>query len=130
MKSWQVLVLSTAIGLVVGFGVTAVERSGKHELFLPAQYEAVAAQNELAEKQKKQQISRSLAKFSGPALELLDGTDYDFGSMERSSRRRHVFRIKSVGEQKLTIMTGHTTCKCTVSAALSVTAPGSTAWIE
>ncbi len=123
MKTWQVLVGATAIGLVVGFGVTAVEMYGKYELFFPAQYDALARQQEQADRHEKGHDqpgpNDTGTNVSGPAIEVLDGADYDFGTMERSSKRKHVFRIKNVGDQKLTIRAGHTTCKCTVSAVNS-----------
>ncbi len=112
MKTWQVLLGATAIGLVVGFSVTAWEMYGKNELFFSKQYAELAAQNKLAQQREREHRPGQ----TWPKVQILGDADYDFGSMEKFSKKRHVFRIKNVGDDELTVEAGRTTCKCTISA--------------
>ncbi len=112
MKTWQVLAGATAIGVAFGFGATAMEMFGKQELFFREQYDAIAARGRALQAQELEKRSGQ----SWPKAEVLDGADYDFGSMEKYTKMQHVFRIKNVGTERLTLTVGRTTCKCTVSA--------------
>ena len=52
----------------------------------------------------------------GPKAFVVGGSEYDFGTMERSGRRRHTFVIQNTGNMPLKLEKGETTCKCTLSA--------------
>ena len=47
-------------------------------------------------------------------VELLGEPTHDFGMMSPETEGEHVFVIKNVGEEDLTLRLGATTCKCTL----------------
>lgn len=49
-----------------------------------------------------------------PKLEVLDGTTFDFGSMEYGSWKQHAFVVKNAGQTPLTIKVLSTSCSCIV----------------
>ena len=51
----------------------------------------------------------------GPKAVVVGGSEYDFGTMERSGRRQHTFVIQNTGNMPLKLEKGETTCKCTLS---------------
>ncbi len=109
MKTWQVLAGATAIGLMAGFGGTAMEVMRGSELFFSQQYADMQIQKEQA-----QEAIKKTGK-AWPKAVVLGESDYDFGSMEKYSKLQHVFEVKNEGNAVLTISQGRTTCKCTVS---------------
>ena len=64
-------------------------------------------------------------------LELPDGSEHNFGTMERMAKQAHTFRIRSVGEAPLVLQVNHTSCKCSVGSIRGDKfQPGETADIE
>ena len=58
-------------------------------------------------------ISDPNAKKPG-RVEVIGGTQLDFGTMKRGTRRSHKFVFKNVGEQPIDIWFKNSSCKCTV----------------
>ena len=49
-----------------------------------------------------------------PKIEFVNGSEHQFGTMERFGRKRHVFIIRNTGKGPLVLTPRGTTCKCTV----------------
>ncbi len=49
-----------------------------------------------------------------PKVEVLGGTDLDFGTMKVGTERYHAFRIKNSGKAPLELAVKGSTCKCTI----------------
>ena len=107
MRNWVVLLIAACLGTGVGLGVTIFERVTHEELFLPAEFAAYA---------KSIRAARIPTAEARPKIEFVNGQDYDFGSMERYSKKRHTFLIKNVGDAPLDLEVRRTTCKCTISS--------------
>ena len=56
----------------------------------------------------------SAATDTGPRVEVVGGTTYNFGSMQRGTTKSHEFTFRNVGQAPLTLRVLSTTCKCTV----------------
>ncbi len=108
MKSWVVLAITVAVGAGVGAGSAILQRGTSSELFFTEDY----ARRE-AEGKESQLKGIDLEDSAG--VEVVGGAVHDFGSMERYSKKQHVFKLKSVGKRILELTPGPTTCKCTVS---------------
>ena len=50
-----------------------------------------------------------------PKLEVLDGTTFDFGTMEYGSSKQHAFVVKNAGQTPLTLKVLSTSCSCTIA---------------
>ena len=58
---------------------------------------------------------------------VVDQVEYDFGTMERESRKSHRFTIRNEGKGSLVLKKGDTTCRCTkFEIAKTELAPGET----
>ncbi len=61
-------------------------------------------------------VIETVVDEQGPEAFVVGGSEYDFGTMERSGRRQHTFVIQNTGNMPLKLAKGETTCKCTLSA--------------
>jgi len=62
---------------------------------------------------------------------VVNGSEFDFGVMERNGTRRHRFEIKNVGDAPLKLEKGETTCKCTINKLVDgVLEPGQSVKVE
>lgn len=62
-------------------------------------------------------VGGSLAPFlpdMAPKAELLNGASFDFGTMQRRSKKSHTFIIRNVGKSPLDLKVEGSTCKCTI----------------
>lgn len=50
-----------------------------------------------------------------PKAVVVNGERYSFGRMNRNEKLAHTFYVRNEGGSPLTLVKGHTTCKCTVS---------------
>lgn len=50
-----------------------------------------------------------------PRIVIVNGEDFDFGTMERDTTQSHAFEFRNEGEAPLTLIQRGTTCKCTLS---------------
>ncbi|HEX5106686.1 MAG TPA: DUF1573 domain-containing protein, partial [Pirellulaceae bacterium] len=53
----------------------------------------------------------------GPRLSVLSSERFDFGVMDRNETMTHVFEVKNVGDEVLTLKQESTSCKCTYAGA-------------
>ncbi len=51
-----------------------------------------------------------------PKVEVIGGTEFDFGTMKRGTRRSHKFVFKNSGSADLKLEVAGSTCKCTVGS--------------
>ena len=71
------------------------------------------------------------AVTQGPLVQVVNGSDYDFGVMERNGTRNHRFEIKNTGDAPLTLQKGETTCKCTINKLVDgILQPGESVNVE
>ena len=62
---------------------------------------------------------------------VVNGSEFDFGVMERNGTRSHRFEIKNVGNTPLKLEKGETTCKCTINKLVDgVLEPGQSVKVE
>ena len=60
-----------------------------------------------------------------------DKEHFEYGVMERGSKLNHVFTIRNAGQAPLSLVKGHTTCRCTLSGLnKSELAPGESAEVR
>lgn len=108
MKSWLLLAVAMGVGVGMGAGQAVYERRRGSELFFSEDYVR-------REEEGKQSRLKGADLTSHATVEVLGDAVYDFGSMERYSKKGHVFKLKNVGTKDLELTAGRTTCKCTVS---------------
>ena len=66
-----------------------------------------------------------------PKVAVLNGSEFNFGVMERHGKRSHRFEIKNIGQAPLSLKKGETTCKCTMNKLEDgVLLPGQTVDVE
>jgi hypothetical protein len=124
MKSWWILLFAALAGAAIGAGGVLYEERSSVELFFPEEY---AARTE----EVKEAHAKAVDLTTAARVEVVGDAEFDFGSMERYSKQRHTFQLKNVGVKDLTLETGRTTCKCTVSKLTQPTLPaGQVADIE
>ena len=62
---------------------------------------------------------------------VVNGSEFDFGVMERNGTRSHRFEIKNAGTAPLQLEKGETTCKCTINKLVDgVLKPGESVMVE
>jgi len=62
---------------------------------------------------------------------VVNGSEFDFGVMERHGTRNHRFEIKNAGTAPLRLEKGETTCKCTINKLVDgVLKPGESVMVE
>ncbi len=60
-------------------------------------------------------IEKAKASATKPGkIEVIGGTEFDFGTMSRGTKRKHSFVFKNVGETPIELVNKGSTCKCTV----------------
>jgi hypothetical protein len=116
MKSWIVLAIAVAVGMGVGAGSAILQRGTSSELFFTEDYVRRAEEG-------KESRLKGIDLENCARVEVDGDAVYDFGSMERYSKKQHVFKLKSVGKQTLDLKPGRTTCKCTVSKVSLLSVP-------
>jgi hypothetical protein len=100
MKSLILIAVSLLVGVGLGFFVTSREFSAERlptEQFLQATSASVAPAG------------------AGARLEIVGGSTYNFGQMDRHAKGEHEFVIRNVGDVPIGLKQGQTTCKCTMS---------------
>lgn len=116
MKSWVVLAITVAVGAGVGAGSAILQRGTSSELFFTEDYVRREAEG-------KESRLKGIDLEDSAGVEVVGGLVHDFGSMERFSKKQHVFKLKSVGQRTLELTPGPTTCKCTVSSVSMSSVP-------
>lgn len=65
---------------------------------------------------QKREASEMLKQFGKkPSFEVVDGTVFDFGAMNKHETKSHKFVVKNTGNAVLTMTLISTSCKCTMS---------------
>lgn len=128
MKFWVWMGLVALLGVAAGAGFTAMDLLQGPNLFEPY------GQGEIPAKLQPPKVVAPPppgAPAEGvPRAQVLGDVNFDFGSMERLSTRTHTFKIKNTGSAPLELITGNTSCKCTLSSLSgSKFAPGDVAQI-
>ncbi len=60
-------------------------------------------------------IEKARASTSKPGkIEVIGGTEFDFGTMSRGTKRKYSFVFKNIGETPVELVNKGSTCKCTV----------------
>lgn len=66
-----------------------------------------------------------------PKVQIVNGSEFNFGEMERHGTRSHEFEIKNIGKAPLSLVKGETTCKCTMNKLIDgVLPPGESVKVE
>ncbi len=94
------------LGIVLGVGITWAELGSYFQLPPGIGLEVSDRQSALTDAVKKKPLPRAM---------IVNGHDYDFGTMERDTHRSHAFEFRNDGEAPLTLIQRGTTCKCTLS---------------
>ena len=95
-----------AVGIACGIGLAYVQvqaNSGRATL-LPEELEKHSATEKSADKPDE----------SAPKA-VVDSEVFDFGVMDKSGRSSHEFTITNEGKSPLTVLKGHSTCRCTMA---------------
>ncbi len=106
MKTSAVVFSSILVGATIGFGSSAVElgwfgSSQNIEQLLSVSRDA---------------RQPDLAPAGAPQPRtVVDRPEYDFGSMDRGTKKTHEFVFTNEGDAPLKLVAGDTTCKCTLS---------------
>jgi hypothetical protein len=108
MRTWLVLLAAAAVGTGIGYTRTYLEKRQGANLFFSEDFWARARAEAV--------VDTPTVDLVKPAKVEIDGDPvFDFGSMERYSKMKHTFRLKSVGQSDLKLTPRRTTCKCTLS---------------
>src|SRR3954469_13838111 len=113
MRVLSTILVAALVGVLGGAAIAYVE--------IRSDPDAIdALSDELAEKAKSGGTESSHI--------VVDGPNYNFGSMQRGTTKSHEFVIHNTGTAPLTIRNAGTTCKCTLSkvAEESIAPGGST----
>lgn len=121
MKTALILIL-LCVGL--GFGIATSELSGR-TAGLKHIYGVVEDMDAALAKSAQVEVT-DLAK-----IEVVGGTELDFGTMKKGTRRSHKFVFKNAGESTADVWFKASSCKCTVGKFEKATLkPGDTTEVE
>jgi hypothetical protein len=99
MKIVTVIVFSAIVGTAVGAALAYVEvRPGASALPVARSTESPPSPGP-----------------ADPRVEV-DGPHYDFGTMQRGTKKSHEFGFRNIGHGPLTLRVGNTSCKCTLGS--------------
>jgi hypothetical protein len=115
MRPFLLLFIGGIIGLVGGYwqsqSLAKVYPRVVGEPIDPEQAKALEAARLDAD---ETQSTGALPEGVLPKVEVVDGTDFDFGTMKRGTTRKHAFIFKNTGNAPLELKVLNSTCKCTV----------------
>jgi hypothetical protein len=107
-KFWLSLVLAAAAGTTVAWAINYQRYGHRIARFGPFTMDGDVTPSTVATFLSKD-LPTGLAR-----AELKGDNSHDFGMMPPGSEGEHVFVVKNVGEEELTLRLGATTCKCTL----------------
>ena len=105
---WPLCIVALVIGTLSGWGYNQLLYGGRD-----VRFGAMTADGEVNGLNVMETVSKRFSTSLAKA-EMLTEPTYDFGVMEPNSKGKHVFTVKNVGEDPLTLKLGATTCKCTL----------------
>jgi hypothetical protein len=115
MRILSLILVAAIVGSLVGGAVAYVELRADNDPLNELPGDTIASA-----KNKDQPV---------PRAEAVEPT-FEFGTMQRGTKKSHEFTIKNVGEAPLKLLEGHKTCKCTEFRVPQETIPpGGTAQI-
>lgn len=113
------ILLTIAAGAVIGLGLGGLQAqlstSGYEERFSGSR--ATLAETR-GEKTKEEVVQQSTGT---PKVEVVGGTEYNFGTMQHGDSMSHSFLFRNIGDGPLNLDMGASTCKCTVGELKSST---------
>lgn len=113
------ILLTIAAGAVIGLGLGGLQArlatSGYEERFSGSR--ATLAETR-GEKTKEEVVQQSTGT---PKVEVVGGTEYNFGTMQHGDSMSHSFVFRNIGDGPLNLDMGSSTCKCTVGELKSST---------
>lgn len=117
------ILLTIAVGAGLGWSFghlqTSMATSGFEERFAAARSTLSEASGEITTEELAAQATGT------PRLEVVDGNEFRFGTMQHGESMSHSFIFRNIGDGPLTLDLGHTTCKCTLGKLeSSVLKPG------
>ena len=102
------IVVGAALGLGFGWLQARMATSGYEERFS-------ASRATLAETRGEKTKSELVEQSKGtPKVEVVGGTEFNFGTMLHGESMSHTFIFRNVGDGPLNLDMGSSTCKCTV----------------
>ncbi len=112
-------IVSAAVGICLGYVQGSVNSGGLPERFRGARAATAITAGEISEEEALQAVSGT------PRVEVVGGTDFDFGMMLHGEELSHDFLFRNVGDAPLLLEMGESSCKCTVGdLESSVLQPG------
>jgi hypothetical protein len=104
MRIWLYAVGALVVGLAAGIGTAWYEVELTPRQFEPNNMTVAAFEARQHEAEKL-----------GAKVEVVNGATFDFGTAQRNSKDKHVFIIRNIGDEPLTLTKGSSSCKCTLS---------------
>ncbi len=106
------VLLSIVLGVLAGLGLGWLQAtfatSGYEERF-------TGSRATLAETRGEKTTDEMVQQSTGtPKVEVVGGTEYQFGTMQHGESKSHSFIVRNVGDGPLNLDMGASTCKCTV----------------
>lgn len=117
MKTLVACLVCVAIGAFVGYQINE-NRYGK----FPTTFGPFVEDDSVTVAQARENV-RAFAVSSKAMVDLPDGRVHDFGVMAPEEEGEHIFVIRNVGEDDLSLKLGASTCKCTLGELGSNTLP-------
>ncbi len=106
------ILLTIVVGAGLGWGLGHLQASmatrGYEERFAGARTTLSEANGDITTEELAAQSTGT------PKLEVVDGTEFRFGTMQHGESMSHTFVFRNIGDGPLTLDLGPTTCKCTV----------------
>ena len=104
MKTWSMAVAAMVIGVTAGVASSLARVSFYTSELDP--YADVAATSTVGPASSDRPL---------PKVEVVNGSEYNFGVMELLANQKHEFILRNTGEAPLLVTKEGTTCKCTIS---------------
>ncbi len=106
------VILSIIVGTVAGIGLgwlqSSFATSGYEERFTGSRTTLAEARGEKTNEELVQQSTGT------PKVEVVGGTEFNFGTMLHGDSQSHSFVFRNIGDGPLNLDMGSSTCKCTV----------------
>ncbi|MCA9126500.1 MAG: DUF1573 domain-containing protein [Planctomycetales bacterium] len=114
------ILVAALLGWSMGKVHSMIATTGWEERFNLSRETLAEVRGELTNAEIVQQSSQGT-----PVVEVVGGTEFNFGTMQHGEERSHEFLLRNVGNGPLNLEMGTSTCKCTVgNLDKSVLQPG------
>ncbi|MFN3193616.1 MAG: DUF1573 domain-containing protein [Aureliella sp.] len=102
--------IAAALGIGLGYAQSSYQNQDIEERFFVARSTMAQHKGDLEESD----ILAATRDQGKPKLEIVDGPEFDFGTMMHGTEMSHDFVFKNVGDGPLVLDMGESSCKCTV----------------